>query len=267
MQPKIIFSDIDGTLINTAYQVTPDTKKALQKAIQNGVRFVPVSARMPEAMQTVTDHVDPHCALISYNGALILDDQKNVVASFPLDRSIAQEICRFIEQEHPEITWNAYGHHDWLGQDHDRQRVEFEESIVKVISTPAKISDIAHMKDVHKLLMMGEPEDLDIVEGLLKEAYPALSIARSSRILLEIMNQGIRKGAAIQKLCAYYGVDVADTIAFGDNYNDLDMLQTAGAAYVMGNAPQEIKDLFPNVTDDNNHDGIARVLEKLEENR
>ena len=263
MDIKIIFSDIDGTLINQHYQITPRTREALKNAIDQNIIFVPVSARMPEAIATVTDQLTDHCPMIAYNGALILDEHKNVVASHPLPGETAREICQLIEVSYPDVAWNVYGNHTWLSQSHRRERIEFEEDVVKVLSTPAVLDDILTMQDVHKLLLMGEPEHLDIVETNLKTLYPQLSIARSSRILLEIMNQGIRKGAAISQLCDYYHIVPEDTLSFGDNYNDLDMLKTTGMAYVMGNAPKEIKGMIHNVTDDNNHDGIAAVLESL----
>lgn len=76
------------------------------------------------------------------------------------------------------------------------------------------------------------------------------------------MASGITKGKAVTELATSYGVELGDTIAFGDNFNDLDMLQTVGKGYVMGNAPTDLKSLIGDVTTDNNHDGIAEVLER-----
>jgi hydroxymethylpyrimidine pyrophosphatase-like HAD family hydrolase len=74
---------------------------------------------------------------------------------------------------------------------------------------------------------------------------------------------GTNKGVAVRELCEARGIDVVDTIAFGDNYNDLRMLEAAGFSVVMGNAPEDIRRDAGMVTNDNDHDGVAHALHKL----
>ncbi len=64
-------------------------------------------------------------------------------------------------------------------------------------------------------------------------------------------------------MCEYLGCDIGDSIAFGDNYNDVEMLEAAGMGVVMGNAPADIRDRFETVTSDNDDDGIAEILNKI----
>lgn len=75
----------------------------------------------------------------------------------------------------------------------------------------------------------------------------------------------LKKGQAVAYFAKKKQIDLVDTVAFGDNYNDLDMLRTVGIGVVMGNAPEDIRKEFDYVTTDNNHDGIAKALEKLDE--
>lgn len=260
---KMILSDIDGTLLNNKHQVTEKTKKEIQRVVGSGIPFIPVSARMPEAIMPIINDIGVTVPMVCYNGALILDEEGNEIASFPMAADIAYDFCKFIETDHPHITWNVYGGHEWYAQNHDRARVEREERIVQVISTPASLEDIKTMKVVHKILLMGAKEDMDLIEGPLKKKYPSLSIARSSDILLEVMNQGIDKGIAVDILYKHYHLTKEEVVAFGDNYNDLDMLSNVGHAYVMGNAPDEVKKRFTNVTEDHNNDGIALVLKEI----
>ena len=90
-----------------------------------------------------------------------------------------------------------------------------------------------------------------------------MEAVKSSDILLEIMAKGISKADALGRFCDHLGVSPQDTVAFGDNYNDVEMLEAAGRGYVMGNAPEEILQRFPLHTADNDHDGIAEVLDSL----
>ena len=84
---------------------------------------------------------------------------------------------------------------------------------------------------------------------------------RSSDILLEIMDKGITKSRGIAVLLGHFGLTAQQALAFGDNYNDVDMLQYAGTGVAMGNAPEEIKAIADAVTDTNDHEGIAKYLE------
>ena len=79
------------------------------------------------------------------------------------------------------------------------------------------------------------------IEAVLQEKFPQLNIVRSSDILIEIMNKDVSKAKGIEVLLHYLNMISAQAIAFGDNYNDLDMLKFVGRGVVMQNAPEEIK--------------------------
>ena len=261
---KIIFSDIDGTLINDALEVTPRTRQALRKAVNAGTLFVPVSARMPEAIKPILKDFLPEVPMISYNGAFIQDEYGQVIDSCPMSSQTAQEICQYLEKESSDVAWNVYAGKRWLSQNRDNHWISREERVVGLISEEANLEQIGYLSEVHKILLMGDPIYMETLENKLKKLYSDLSIARSLPYYIEIMASGIHKGRAVQTLAHYYGVDMAETLAFGDNFNDLDMLEVVGKAYVMANAPQKVKEQIGHVTADHNHDGIALVLETLD---
>ena len=162
-----------------------------------------------------------------------------------------------------DVVWNVYSGEKWLSQNRLNKWISREERVVGLVSQEADLEAIGHLPEVHKLLLMGEPERMQALEEKLKELYPGLSIARSLPYYIEVMASGIQKGRAVSLLAKHYGVEMSETLAFGDNFNDLDMLEAAGEAYVMANAPQEVKERVGHVTASHNHDGIALVLEKL----
>ncbi|MGT2907726.1 Cof-type HAD-IIB family hydrolase [Streptococcus dentiloxodontae] len=260
---KIIFSDIDGTLLNEDLMVSKKTRQILSQAVGKGILFVPVSARMPEAIKPIIGDFLPAVPIISYNGAFIQDIQGNVIGSTPMSSQLARAICQYVETERAEIAWNVYSGEIWLSQDRKNTWIAREERVVGLQSQEADLERIGHLPEVHKLLLMGEPELIAVLEEELKQLYPELSIARSLPYYLEIMAAGIHKGQAVRTLAQHYGVAMADTIAFGDNFNDLDMLEAVGEGYVMANGPEEVKKRIGRVTADHNHDGIAQALEKI----
>lgn len=256
----IIFSDIDGTLISSQFQVTDRTKNAIKLALSQGHSFVPVSARMPEAIAPIIESIGIETPMISYNGALIQLANGQEIFSQPMTSQTAKSVCQKLKSLSTDVVWNAYSGHSWYTQDKQNSWVRREEEIVKVEALPLELDDLSELPFVHKLLLMGEPKKIAALEVELVQAFPSLSIAKSAPYFIEIMKTGIKKSQAVKQLADYLEVSLGDTIAFGDNFNDLDMLETVGQGYVMGNAPQEIKDKIGQVTNDNNHDGIAEVL-------
>ncbi|MGT2833251.1 Cof-type HAD-IIB family hydrolase [Streptococcus halotolerans] len=260
---KIIFSDIDGSLITDELVVTKRTQEALVKAVEKGIYFVPVSARMPEAIKPIIKDFLPKTPIISYNGAFIQDENGEEIDSSPMPIEDGVKICRYLEEAHPTIAWNVYSGEKWLSQDRSNQWIAREEDVVGISSQESNLEDVGHLSDIHKLLLMGNPDEILVVEDVLKERYPDLSIAKSYPYYLEIMASGIQKGRAVEQLSEHYGIAMSETIAFGDNFNDLDMLEAVGQGYVMANGPEAVKQAIGNVVADNNSDGIAEVLENI----
>lgn len=119
---------------------------------------------------------------------------------------------------------------------------------------------------IHKLLLMGEPSLMGELENTLKAQYPHLSIAQSAPYFIEIMAPGIEKGKSAKTLADYLDISLADSIAFGDNYNDLNLLEIVGKGFVMANAPKDLQERIGNVTQDNDNDGIYYALVEYMEN-
>lgn len=265
MSAKLIFSDIDGTLINDELQVTPKTRDAIRRQIVKGNIFVPASARLPKGMMTVVNQILKVCPFIAYNGALALDETGTVLISRFFNAKEAAEICRYVDEQDNDAAWNIYSGYVWYCGSKKSPRVEHEESIVHVQATPTTIEQIAKLQGVHKGLIMGEPEDLDRMQAELTVKYPDLTFVRSSKILLEIVLKGVSKASGVKIVAQEYGVDLQDCVAFGDNFNDEEMLAEVGQPFLMGNAPEQLKQKFApeQITADNNHDGIAQALNRI----
>lgn len=260
---KIVFSDIDGTLLNSEHRVTPHTQFAIRQLKDRDIPFVIVSARSPSAIYPILKEYDFNCPIISYSGGLILDEDRKVLYHKGIPKENAQKIVDFIEAQHWDMSWCVYSLDEWIVKDKDDPRIINEETIVKAQSMEGTVDSVTD-PEVNKILCICNPEQTLVIERTLKEAFPGCSIVKSSDILLEIMENGITKAAAVERLCEIWGVSVEDTIAFGDNYNDVEMLETVGRGVLMGNAPADLKKRFPVQTKDNDHDGIYEALVKME---
>lgn len=259
---RIVFSDVDGTLLNSEYKITPLTQQAIRRLEEKGVPFVIVSGRSPSGIYHIQEEYGFKSPIISYSGALILDADGNVRYSKGIAKSRAKKILEFIENQNFDVTWNIYAVDDWIVKDKSDPRVVQEEKNVKAAAAEGSLTSIPG-DEIHKVLCIGEPEEILRLENRLKQAFSGFYIVKSAPHLLEIMEAGVNKAAAVKTLCALWNIHPKNAVAFGDNYNDLEMLQTVGHGILMGNAPQDLKQVIPTHTLDNDSDGIYHALRKL----
>ena len=258
---RIVFSDIDGTFLDSRHQVQPGTVFAAQWLADRGIPVVLVSARMPAAIRPVLTAAGIKAPIISYSGALVLDMAGQPLYSHTMEREDALHILSQLRQRWPRVVVNYYAEDVWYVQDDQVPEVRREEKITAVKAVIAEFSVLLSQGCLpHKLLCMGEPPAVAEMEKVLQAEFPELTVVRSSPILLEIMRQGVTKASAVRTVCAHYHTAPENAYAFGDNYNDEDMLRAVGHGYLMANAPEPLLRCLPLHTLDHNHDGIYAAL-------
>ena len=257
MQYKAIFSDMDGTLLNSQHQISLRTEQAIKSILRKGIPFIPVSARPPYAITPYTDQLQTNLPIICYSGALILDQDLNELYSVTIEQTDLDKLTELLKPyEHLSISY--YSGVDWFVNDKNCYWAAQEAEISGLTSKDMPVN----VKNVHKVLIMAEPVYIQELEKLLTTALPHLSIHPSKPEYLEINNKAATKANAIRFMENYFQIAADEIIAFGDNFNDLDMLEYAGLSVAMGNAPDEIKQIAKEVTATNNEDGIALILER-----
>lgn len=258
---QAIFTDIDGTLLTTDHKVSEQTRLKLQEATCKGILFAPVSARSPFCIEPILKDNNLNGCMIAFNGALILDEKRHILYENGMKLAGVKELIQFIEQEHFDLAWQVYTATDWIVGSRKDPRIRREERIVGVESTERPLDTLAEDTSIGKVLCLCNPDITDTATDILRSRFPQYSIVRSSPIHLEINAAGTNKALAVRRLCQYKDIPLENVIAFGDNYNDLEMLRTTGTGIVMGNAPEDIKKQFLYVTEDNDHEGIAAALD------
>jgi Cof subfamily protein (haloacid dehalogenase superfamily) len=264
MSYKAIFSDIDGTFLTTQHEVLPTTATAVKQLTEEGIPFVLVSGRMPAAIQPILKSMNIRIPLICYSGALVWLADGHEVYSKRMPAKETARILRKIETRWPQTVVNYYAGDTWYVRETCDPHVQCEIAITQAVPREAEfISLLTKGQLPHKLLCMCEPAVCEAMECELQAAFPLLHVVRSSPILLEIMEVSISKANGIRMLLNDFGLLPQEIIAFGDNYNDIDMLAYAGLGVAMGNAPQEIKKAADEITASNDEDGIAKFLKNI----
>ncbi|MHA6281207.1 Cof-type HAD-IIB family hydrolase [Salinimicrobium sp. CAU 1759] len=266
MSYRIIFTDIDGTLLNKERQLSTLTKKVFQQ-LQKRLPFVLISSRMPQAMEHLQEELHiSHQPLISYNGAQIILNGETVVSK-EIPWEILDALHTFNLEKNCHIS--LYNDRDWYvpQMDYWAKREENNTRVAPTVKTTEKVlQDWKPLKKgAHKIMCMGEAEKIEAIEEfLLKEFKNQLHLYRSKPTYLEITNRDVSKLTAVEFLLnSHFKLSLEETIAFGDNYNDYEMLEAAGMGIAVGNAKPEILKIARKITHHNTEDGVAKSLQEL----
>ena len=258
-----VFCDVDGTLLSSSNEITPLTLSAIKQLINRGILFVIISARSPSGILHIPREYGFECPIIAYSGALIMDESGKICYNTGMSVKTASDIMDYAECEGMDISWCVYSGDRWLVNDPMDQRIKKESDIVRVVPETGSIAELESGALINKLLCICEADEILDIESGLKRKFPELSIVKSDDTLLEIMESGVSKSDALRRFCSMRGIEVKNTAAFGDNYNDEDMLAECGFGYLMGNAPEELKKRVSRVTLDKDNDGIYKALKEM----
>lgn len=262
---KIIAVDIDGTLLNSKRQITAKTKDALIKAQSLGHIVVIASGRDPFGVFPFARDLefDKNNGLLSnFNGGRITNFQtKDVLINHPLDMDLAREILKF-SQENIDMGYIIYTNDGIITNSHDTYVLD--EVCQKAFTTYKVVENLADSLDftINKIMFSQDPKLIDKDAKKLKDKFfDRTAQVKSTPYFYEIMPKGIDKGRSLAEIAEYYDMDMKDVIAFGDEENDLTMIEMAGVGVVMANGTDKMKNIADFVTKSNDEDGIAYYLE------
>jgi len=267
MSLKIAFTDIDGTLLSKERIPSEALKTEVARISKNDIPFVLISSRMPSAMYHIQEDLNiKSTPIICYNGGLVLVNKESI-HSTEIEHSILEVIADLNTEKKFHIS--LYNNDDWYveGMDFWAKR---EENNTKVTPTIKPIEEVladwkTTNKGAHKVMCMGDKEELDIVMESLSLAFPdELHLYRSKDTYIEIASKEISKLTGISTLLknSYSDFSLENCIAFGDNYNDIEMLNAVKMGVAVENAKEEVLAIADDVTDTNHNDGVAKAIAK-----
>ncbi|KAB7671167.1 Cof-type HAD-IIB family hydrolase [Bacillus sp. B1-b2] len=265
MSYKMIVLDMDDTLLRDDHTISEATKSALMKAQEHGVKVVLASGRPTFAMVDVANELhlaDYGSYILSFNGAKITNwKTKEEIFSSTLPPETVHKLFDLSTRENVWI-------HTYVGDEIvTPENNPFTDVEAKITGLPIKTVENfkeAISNPVVKVLMVKEAEHLQKVESLLqRELVSELSVMRSKPFFLEFTELGVTKGTSLSILIEKLGIKQDEVIAMGDSYNDVAMIEFAGLGVAMGNAPDDVKAISNYVTDTNNNDGVAKVVQKF----
>ncbi|WP_302602176.1 Cof-type HAD-IIB family hydrolase [uncultured Ruminococcus sp.] len=265
MDYKIIALDIDGTLTNSQKEITPHTRYAIIDAQKMGKKVVIASGRHPMGIQSIArdlllDRYEGY--IMAFNGGKILDcttGQTIVSKDFP--KEYLSDILGVLKESN--LSVHTYDDKKIItgGTLNDYSNVERDILKMEMVVVEDFAANIP--EKINKLLLSGEPAEIDKYNEILAKRYDGLlDVYKSAPYFLEIMPFGVTKGSMLPMLLEKLGFTNEEMIAFGDNYNDITMIGYAGLGVAMGNAEEDVKKIANYVCESNDDDGVAKTLEK-----
>ncbi|MFY1677808.1 HAD hydrolase family protein [Streptomyces sp. WMMC905] len=270
VRPRLIATDLDGTLLRDDKTVSPRTVAALAAAEEAGVEVFFVTGRPARWMDAVSEHVHGHGLAICGNGAAVVDlhgeaGSHRFVTVRELARDNALEAVRRLRDAAPGTVYaveQTYG----FNQEPDYPRLHLE--IPDVLAPAEELlgrNGPAPREPVLKILAFHPRLDPDTFLRVARAAIGGRAgVTRSSpNALVEISGPGVSKASTLALCCAERGISHEAVVAFGDMPNDVEMLSWAGRSYAMGNAHPDVVAAASGRTYANNDDGVAIVIERL----
>ncbi len=274
MKYRLIAFDLDGTLLHDDKTVAQRSLRALYAAHEKGALIVPATGRIYKGVPAALRLQPFSRYFITINGAKVLDAETGDVlsrAEMPCELTL-----RLMEHmDALDVIYDCY-QDDWgyvsrsmyeRAGDYisDRGILElFYRSRTPVEDLKAYLRALGgsvQKAQMHFRDLRAKKKELEELPAL----FPELAVSSSVPSNIEINILRANKGEALCSLCAALGIPPEETLAFGDGTNDLSMIRAAGCGVAMGNADFAVKAAADAVCDDNEHDGLAKYLEKLME--
>lgn len=233
---KLIASDLDGTLLqNGAQELTPYAIDLIHRITEKGIRFIAASGRQYDNERRLFADIKDEISYIAENGSLCIHEGK-VISRGIIPDDLAYWIMHEIKKE-PGYEIVVSREDTCLIEGNDPA---FVNHIVNVMhNTTEIVDDITKVKGPFLKLAIANMKTHDLgpyLKHLRQMFYPAVNVVTSGNIWIDFIVPGYNKGTALQTMMDLFGIKPEECMAFGDQYNDVEMLELAGYGYAMSNA-------------------------------
>ena len=263
---KMVFSDMDGTLLWKGVRLSVENFEAIRKVVDKGVDFVICTGRGVFGVEPYLKQLDmigKKGYAICQNGAAVYDLRD---MSLVLKKSFSPELLKPVSDYARDLGDIELFYYDDRTFMCEKLTDVVEEYCQVMKTTPRLVNDPTDYDgELTKCLFSGPREKLEQVKKFAKELLgDQVNLFYSSETYMEFVISGVDKGSALEAAAKAAGVDLQDTIAIGDSDNDLPMILKAGLGVAMKNGEEHVKQAAAYITERTAEEhGVAEVLEKF----
>lgn len=257
---KLIATDIDGTMLKSDGKLAAEVKASLHRAEEAGIVVVPTTGRPKMVAQDVIESSELTDYWIFANGAVTWHlGRQETVRGHWMDIELAQDLARTLKEGLPNVGL-AVEFADSVAYQHG-----FELIVPTVPSVPP-ISDMSAniTEPVQKILVFDSSLHIDELFERIGSLVGDIAVPSYSGLpFIELAGESVTKGIAVADLAADLGIGRDEVASFGDNHNDVSMLEWSGRSYAMGNGSDSAKAAAQEVIDTNDNHGLAQQVDAL----
>lgn len=264
----LVVSDIDGTLLQAGYGIPKENIESVERFVAKGGLFTVATGRSVQAVRKYVDWIPMSAPAILCNGAVLYDYKADRViynkTLLPSVRSIVEEICRVFPDLGIEL-------HTVEGIITVRMN-ECANAHTAVEHIPFVLAELDTVPDGwNKVLFTDEEGKIEQVVKFVEQKkktnplYNQFTFVMTSKIYFELIPNDVGKGEGLRKLAELMGVEMENTVAIGDYYNDVPLLKAAGYRAAVADAPDDIKSLVDVVVKPCLKGGVGELLDSLED--
>ncbi|WP_246087888.1 HAD family hydrolase [Nocardioides albertanoniae] len=257
--PKLVATDLDGTLVKLDGSVSEFTREVLVKLEEIGVPVIFVTGRPLRWTRELFEHIGSVGLAIVSNGALVWDvaaDEARLTRL--IEPALAAEVAGALKTNLPGLAFATESLGGWACEP------EFAAHISDARRPAQRNAAIEELAEEPLIKLLARRHDHDDADELLAAAVAVVgdlvNVTHSSFPLLEISAPGVTKASTLELVCTELGISASEVIAFGDMPNDLPMLTWAGTSYAMADAHPSVVSCASHLAPGHEDDGVARVL-------
>lgn len=257
---KLVVSDIDGTLLQDGgHELNPELFDTILKLRKAGMQFAAASGRQWASIEAVFNPIKEKIFYLSDNGAYLGCHGRNLILN-TIDRELAFDVVRDIRAAGLDALLSGP---DVVYMDGDNE--EFYQWLVNGYKfRVVRVPDILQVQDEFIKISAYRKTDIESHTVDIREKYSShLKITISGDMWLDCMAPGVNKGQAVRQLQESLNISPEETMVFGDQLNDIEMLGQAYYSFAVGNARPEVKEAARFQTDLNVRDGVLKILKLL----
>ncbi|MCD4823795.1 MAG: Cof-type HAD-IIB family hydrolase [Phycisphaerae bacterium] len=264
MKIKLIAIDLDGTLLTSNKQISPETVEMIERVRRKrAVRVVLCTARPPRTTLPFYKQLGLDEPMINYNGALVWNPPTGEVwLHRPIPVNIARAIITWARERYPRIRVSAEMGDKWF-TDFYNGTYKTETARVHEPDLVAPVEQWLN-KPLTKLLLLGKTEWLtEVNKAIQEDLSDDVTTVQTEDFLLQVMHASVSKYKALQTVAQRMGISRRRVMAIGDNANDAGMIRWAGVGVVMANGHLTSLRVADHVTDHHDEEGVANVIRDL----
>lgn len=267
MRYQLLVLDIDGTTVDSKKRLSDRTADALICLQDRGVRVVLASGRPPEGVYPIAERLEFDrfgSYILAFNGARIIDFRsRECLFEKRLPGHIPVRLRE--DAEKYEVGIAVYQTGAILAGTEPDRYMQAEAEITGLEIHRCGDFDTVRNLDVNECLLTGDPDDLEAIEPVLTMKYRhEAQVFHSEPWYLEVTPKNVDKAYGLKHLLKVLQIPREEMVCCGDSYNDIAMIQYAGAGAAMANGTDRLKAVADFVTEkDNDHDGVTEVIEKF----